>query len=355
MSVSPPPLLPASPSRRQVLRTGAAAAVVAALAACGPLRLGQPAPFTPPPVGIDDLYREDLLAAIDEALLRCSEAEDLAAEHGDLAAHLDGVLRVQRAALLTGAEAEAASTSDAGGEQPTASASSDAGGASPEPGTGDAASLVASLMTLRDLGIRAARQVSGSLARPVAAIAASAAWSSARVASLLPAAAAQLRPLPTEDEVVPTREVPEDDPPTIGAEVDFHSTIETAQRDEWFVGYVREVLAARTAGAERDAHRAASQEHRTRAQRLAEIAEEEGAPVPLREAVYPLPEALADASGAESWPDTAAHDLLVTHLALVGAAPFARRPLPILAALAEAASLGPRLAALEALPSFEEE
>src|SRR5699024_3412168 len=75
---------------------------------------------------------------------------------------------------------------------------------------------LAVLVELRDVGTLAARQISGSLARPVAAMAAHAHWSALRLQAAagegeVPAAA-------SIEEIVPTREVPETDPPSIGAE-----------------------------------------------------------------------------------------------------------------------------------------
>src|SRR5699024_8266563 len=61
-------------------------------------------------------------------------------------------------------------------------------------------------------------------------------------------------PAPTAEELVPAREVPATDPPSNGAESDYHSTIERAQLEEWYAGYLHEVLAARSEGATRQQH-----------------------------------------------------------------------------------------------------
>src|SRR5699024_6559978 len=108
----------------------------------------------------------------------------------------------------------------------------------------DLPELLAVLVRLRDLGASAARQVSGSLARPVVAIAAHTAWAVRRLGDGTGGAA----PSPTAEELVPAREVPAADPPSIGAESDYHRTIERAQLEEWYAGYLREVLAARSEG-----------------------------------------------------------------------------------------------------------
>lgn len=347
----PRPSSPVTARRSLLLAAGIGSLGVATGCARFPVRLGQPDAYTPPPPGIDDLYRVDLLDALARAIALAGSATEVRAAQAELPDLLVDALQEQRGALLTGAEAEdetsAASARDP--SSPTVMASD--GGGSPA----DAAALVASLVALRDLCVQAARQVSGSLSRPVTAIGAWTAWATARLVALLPHAASALTPLPAPEDVVPTREVPETDPPSVGAQVDFHGTLETAQTDEWYAGYVYEVLAARSGGSTREAHLAARDLHRSRAEQLASIAVEAGAPVPVRQAVYPLPSSFGDAAGIDAWPAQSGHDLLTTYLALVGAAPFAQRPLPIVVALAEATALAPHIGQLEALPSFDED
>src|SRR5699024_2034879 len=166
-------------------------------------------------------------------------------------------LPVQRTALLTGAQRE---------RELEAAEDPDPELASPPPPSDaprELVALLAVLVELRDVGTMAARQISGSLARPVAAMAAHAHWSALRLQAAagegeVPAAA-------SIEEIVPTREVPETDPPSIGAESDHHLAVETAQQQEWYAGYVHEVLAARTEDeAERSAHLESSTRHRTR-------------------------------------------------------------------------------------------
>src|SRR5690606_26429705 len=65
----PPPLL----GRRRLLRTSVLALAAGALGAgtlggCGGIALGGPEEYTPPPPGIDDLYRRDLLALLERAI-----------------------------------------------------------------------------------------------------------------------------------------------------------------------------------------------------------------------------------------------------------------------------------------------
>src|SRR5699024_3907218 len=162
-------------------------------------------------------------------------------------------------------------------------------------------------------------------------------------------------PSPTAEELVPAREVPATDPPSIGAESDYHSTIERAQLEEWYAGYLHEVLAARSEGATRQQHLDLTALHRQRAEELGEIAEQDGAPVVARQAVYAVPGGTLDEQSAARLPTLLAQGLLVDHIALVGAAPFERRPLPIAAALQEAERLGALVDRMEPLPSLEVE
>lgn len=330
--------------------------------------MGGPEPYTPPPPGIDDLYRADLLDVLDRAIAGAEaladpgsdsdpvdEAPDPpgASSDGPTGPALTGVLAMlvdalpaQRAALLTGAEAERAATA---GSDP---------GATPSPPPPDAptdtAGLVAVLVELRLLAADAARQVSGSLARPVVAIAAHSAWSARRLH--VAAAAGDVPPLRPSEEIVPSRAVPTTDPPTVGAEVDYDSTIERAQQEEWYAGYLYEVLAARTTDdGEREADLAHSDRHRARAESLAAIAEEDGAPVVPRQAVYALPGGTLDDRMAAELPRMLAEGLLVDHAALVGAAPFDRRPLSILATMQEGELLAARTDEMPPLPGLEVE
>ncbi|MCW1805201.1 ferritin-like domain-containing protein [Brachybacterium squillarum] len=336
------------PGRRAVLVAGASTGLLA-LAGCGTVRLGGPAPYTPPPPGIDDLYREDLLASLETCLAGAravAEATDPGtdAATAEVLSELVGVLPAQRDSLRTGAELEDAASAEAAGS-PTATVSPSASPAA------DAAALVAALSDLRVLCTAAARQVSGSLARPVAAIGAHVHWAALRLAAA--SGAGEVAALPATEEIVPTRTVPETDPPSIGAESDYHLTIEAAQDQEWYAGYVHEVLAARTADEERTAHEEASTLHRDRAATLAAAAEEDGAPVVERKAVYVLPVEPLDDDTAAKLPAQVAVALLDAHLALTGAAPFARRPLGIAAALAEAGVLAPLTGAMDPLPSLD--
>src|SRR5699024_9000279 len=166
-SAAPPP---AAPTRRTLLGAAGVAALLP-LVGCGRIALGGPEEYTPPPPGIDDLYRTDLLELLERALAGTEHMVGVGAGDGDpevssTLAALSSALPVQRTALLTGAEAE----DERAAEQDPAP-----GQASPPPTQdvpADLAELVAVLVRLRDLGASAARQVSGSLARPVVAIAA---------------------------------------------------------------------------------------------------------------------------------------------------------------------------------------
>ena len=334
-----------------MLRASLGALVLAPLAGCGPLALGGPEEYTPPPPGIDDLCRMDLIALLDRAIAGTAAVVEggapgnqaLSAALGTLTA----ALPVQRSALLTGAqlEKEQDAREDPGPGQTTPPAPTDA----PK----DVAALVAVLLELRDLCAAAARQVSGSLARPTAAIAAHSAWIALRLRAA--ADAGEITPSPTAEEIVPSREVPETDPPSVGAESDYHTTIERAQQEEWYAGYLEEVLAARSQEATRQGHLDRSELHRALAEQLGSIAEEDGAPVVPRQAVYALPGGTLDEQAAGGLPTLLAQGLLIDHLALVGAAPFARRPLPIAAALDAAEQLAPLVDRMDPLPSLQAE
>ena len=321
-----------------------------ALGGCGRVALGGPEEYTPPPPGIDDLYRRDLLVLLERAIAGAEDVADAspAAEEdqalaSDLAV-LVAALPVQRRALLTGAEQERESEAleDPDPAASTAPAPTDV----PE----DLAELLALLVELRDLAADSSLQVSGSLARVTSALAAHSAWIALRLRSS--SGTGEVPAAPSAEELEPRREVPETDPPSIGAEEDYRTTIERAQQEEWYAGYVHEVLAARTEGRERERHLAQTELHRARAEQLAAAAEEDGAPVVVRQAVYALPGGQLDEATAASLPATLAQGLLLDHLALTGAAPFERRPLSIAAALAEAELLAGQADSMDPLPGL---
>lgn len=322
------------------------------LAGCGPIALGGPEEYTPPPPGIDDLYRLDLLAVLDRALAG-TEAVDTGDDSSTdpaLSSAVDELrtaLPVQRTALLTGAqyekEREAPEDPMPGQSAPPA----------PPEAPQDLPGLVATVVELRDLAAAATRQVSGSLARPTLAIAAHSAWVALRLRG--GAGSEGVPDTPSAEEIVPRREVPATDPPSIGAESDYHATLERAQLEEWYAGYLHEVLAARSEDEARQQHLALTELHRGRATALGAIAEQDGAPLVQRQAVYAVPGGTLDAQLAEQLPRLLAHGLLLDHLALAGAAPFERRSLPIAAALQEAARLAALADRLEPLPGLEVE
>lgn len=337
--------------RRRVLRAALGAFLLVPLAGCGPIAVGGPAEYTPPPPGIDDLYRIDLLSLLDRAIAG-TELVVQAGSGGDPALSaalttLTTALPIQRTALLTGAQLEQ--------EQEAREDPAPGQTAPPPPADAptDIAGLVAVLLQLRDLGASAARQVSGSLARPTAAIAAHSTWIALRLQTA--AGVGELTPSPSAEEIVPSREVPTTDPPSVGAEADYHTTIQRAQQEEWYAGYLHEVLASRVEDEAREAHLERTELHRSRAAELGRIAEEDGAPVVPRQAVYAIPGGTLDAQSAGELPTLLAQGLLIDHLALVGAAPFERRPLSIAAALAVAQQLAALVDGMEPLPSLQAE
>lgn len=363
----------AAPVSRRAALVLAGAGVLAA-AGCGPVRLGQPPTYTPPPPGIDDLYRTDLLMLIDRALAAVDQlrgpgstgapsdgggASDRggASDGGgdaappvqdvriiDALAALSTSLPVQRTALLTGAQVERESEQ---AEDPDPHLDP------PPPPTDvptDMAGLVGVLVQLRDLCVDAARQVSGSLARPVCAIGAHSTWAALRLQTA--SGQGEVPAPPAAQSIEPSRPVPEQDPPSVGAESDYHSYLDTAQQEEWYAAYVHEVLAAHTEGSERQGHLTSMSAHRTRAEALYSIAEEDEAPTVARQAVYALPGGTPDPGTAAHLPTLIADALLVAHVALVGAAPFERRALSIEAALIEAGVLAGLVGRLDPLPSL---
>lgn len=351
-------------SRRAVFAL--AAGSVLGITACGPVRVGGPAEYTPPPPGIDDLYRVDLLALLDrtvastEALRDRADAGTGASDGGgepapappdvgvtDALAALSRALPVQREALLTGAQAERESEQ---AEDPDPHATT---APAPTATATDLAGLIALLVELRELCVDAARQVSGSLARPVCALGAHTAWAAAR---LNRASGQGEVPGPrVAEDIAPARAVPQQDPPSIGAESDYHQYIEAAQEQEWYTAYVHEVLAASAEGTAREDHLTAVEEHRARADALLTIAKEDGAPPVERQAVYPLPGGTLSGRSAAQLPSLLSEALLVGHVSLVGAAPFERRAVSIEAAMAEAGVLASLVGRLEPLPSLAPE
>ena len=352
-------LLPAAPvtTRRGVLRIAVGAMITLPLAGCGRVSLGGPEEYTPPPPGIDDLYRIDLLTLLHRVTAGTDhvvQALDPAAGEPALPAALTALstaLPIQRTALLTGAQLERELEAE---EDPAP------GRTTPPPPADaptDIAGLLGALEELRDLAAAAARQVSGSLARPVIAIGAHTAWIGVRLrtAAGTTGATPAPTPAPTADELAPSREVPATDPPSIGAQADYHTMIEQTQQEEWFAGYLHEVLAARVEDEARQQHLDQAELHRTRAEQLGLIAEEDHAPVVARQAVYAIPGGTLDAELAGELPTLLSQGLLVNHIALVGAAPFERRPLSLAAALTEAERLAALVDRLEPLPSLEVE
>lgn len=340
------------PRRRAVLLGGLSLGALA-LSGCDGVRVGQPAVYTPPPEGIDDLYRRDLLALLETGLGARIGADE---RSRDLVSGVQEALGQQREAMLTGAEAEdeSSASSDGGGDDGDGGSDGGAG----DGGGGDAAptdlqGLSDLLVAIRDLTTDAARQVSGSLARPMLATGVFAAWAAQRLARI--AGTEEPTAPPSAEKIEPARDVPESDPPSIGAEVDYHSSLERAQEDEWYAGYVREVLAAAESGKKRSALIALSDADRERAEQLGAFAREDGAKEVLRAAVYPLPGGGVTQELRKDEPEALALTLVEDHVILTGAAPFERRSLSIAAALDQAVLLASLRSSLSALPTLDPE
>ena len=91
-------------ARKVLARRGFLAGALAApfLAGCsGPTRIaiGGREAYTPPPPGIDEIYRTELLEAVTDLATNLAHAET----HGDFPAFLTGPLETHQRALRTGA------------------------------------------------------------------------------------------------------------------------------------------------------------------------------------------------------------------------------------------------------------
>lgn len=336
------------PSRRLVLRgtlAVPAAGLVTGLAACGPVRIGQPAPYTPPPPGIDDLYRPDVqsrLTSVAEVLTSGTAPQPLR----ELVAHLRSANAIQQEALLTGAEK---------GGKSSGSSSTSAGGASD--GGGDAVidgnALVDALEVVRDLTADACIQCSGSLSRVLAAIGAHCTWAAGRAAALLGDPGVGITPPPAADALRPTRTVPRSDPPSVGNQDDYQAYLTRTQADEWYAGYVEEVMAARADDpATRDALLTSSTGHRDRATLLAQMADADGLHAVAEEPVYPLPAGGEDPKAVQMLPGRISESLLIDWVSMVGAVPFARRAACVATAYETAAGHSRLAGSLAPLPSL---
>lgn len=336
---NPRPVVRAVPGRRQVFRLAAVVGAGGLLAGCGSIRVGQPDPYTPPPPGIDDLYLADLLESLDAALELARVGLTGPEAASGAAADIAGTLAQQRPALLTGAEAEQEESSPSSSGTPSSTGS-----------PGSAQDLVTALTQLRDLTVSASRQCSGALARPVIAIGAHTTWTMQRLAAAAGLPAPEQPPAARD--ITAERSVPQSDLPSIGAPEDYATLLGRLQEDEWFAGFALEVLAARADGKRRTALLDRVEEHRDRAAALGRMAQKAGDPVIPQEATYPLDEKLM-AEGEHRVSAVVTERLLEGHVALVGAAPFEQRPMPIAAALQAAVRLAPLQGRLDPLPSLE--
>src|SRR5690625_6329678 len=85
------------PSRRRLLMAAPGlllgAGGAAALSGCGTVRLGGPEKYTPPPPGIDDLYRTDLIALLDRAIAGTATVAEQESEDPARSADVSGADR----------------------------------------------------------------------------------------------------------------------------------------------------------------------------------------------------------------------------------------------------------------------
>ena len=325
------------PTRRSCIAVGAMGAL-SVLSGCGPVQVGQPTPQEPPAAGIDELYRRDLITSVEAAIAAVSALPAAQRGEGDLLSSL----QLQRDALRTGAEAEQSTDAQ---QSADADASDDAGGADGDPRT--AATALADLSVL---SMQAARQTSSHLASPLIAVAARARWALIRLAA--EAGLADVVPdIPAEEDMTPTRPVPATDPPDTRATSDLPALLGPLQRNELYAAYVREVLAARTADAERERLLALRDAHRERAERLAQLAAAvQGAEVVAAEPVAPLPSTIDDTASTENTLDLS---LLEQHVQLTGALAADARPLSLRASLLLAESLAGTSSTMSPVPGLE--
>ncbi|MDO5662593.1 MAG: DUF4439 domain-containing protein [Brachybacterium sp.] len=283
-------------------------------------------------------------------------------------AQLDADLTEHHRALLTGAEAEqiAEGIGEGADEEGSAPIDPDAPGtlprglpsaadAVPPPAVpGDVPGLVAALIEVRGTAAAGATQCSGRMARLLAAIACSLTFTAGRLHEVA-AVDAELPGPPEAEDIVTDREVPSTDPPLVAAREDLEAALEQVTADEWYAGYALEVLAARREDEARESLLRRSEQHRTAAARLVELAEAEDLEPVVQQPVYPLPDGGADEEVMADLPRQISLDLLPAYITLVGAATFDHRATGLDGALREAHRLAGVVGQLAALPSYDPE
>lgn len=346
---------------RTVARRTLLTASALALTGCGSSRLtvGQPTPYTPPPPGLDELVRTELVAAVAKALALVS-AFDAASISGEPAAqaaltqHAEAMRKALNAhglALRTTAENDRADGTFAPPAAAT-TAARDTARSHPDKLPGQ---IGTALADLRDAHARGALQVSDTLARVLASAGTWTTWALTRFTTL----AGQLgvtnttASAPTGGALSPTRKVPANDPPTAAGTDQIRSLLPAAQENEYFAAYVFEVIAAhRTGPAQKDAL-TESDGHASRAEKYGDV----GAGLKLdpvaRAAGYPLPFTTPSESALAGLEAQVTLASLTDAIALTGAAPFAKRAVFVETWLGEAPRYANLAATFEALPALK--
>lgn len=316
--------MPRTLSRRFLLATP-----VLILAGCGSqagqLAVGQPSAYTPPPPGIDDLFRADAISLTARALGACVQVEahvtsvkdEPGAQMQSFVSQARKALSAQGHALRTGAEDEKAGGTFA--PQPPASPADSAGAG--------LTFLAEALTSLRETHAFATLQVSAPLAQVTAAAGAWCAWALARVSIVAQEAKITLTipPAPTAKQLVPQREVPATDPPTEASLEEFRSGLASAAENEFYASYAYEVIAAHRVGAAREKASAAALTHSKRGELYASTGEEIGAAPVERKAGYPLPFSDPTASQLADLQRTLVLTSLTDACQLSATAPFEQR------------------------------
>lgn len=335
--------------RRSVL-----AAAPLLLTGCGTgLRVGQPAPYSPPPPGIDELVRRDATVATARALGFAQALDAAAAVPGNPAVAKNLTLLVEQSRRCLVEQGRALRTT---AENQKHGDAFDAATPSPSPAHPREAfaGFGASLAQLRDLYALASLQTSAPFARLCAAAGSWAAWATRRhqmIASALSVHAPNA-PLPSDDALVPAREVPASDPPKAAPADEAKKLLPGAQENCYFAAYALEVIAAHSSGAARATAVAKSKAYAAKGATLGAVAQSLSLEPVARAAGYPLsfrPENPGERSRAEAHFARAAR---ADGIALTAALGFNHRAAAVSHWLWASHSCADYEASLEALPAL---
>lgn len=342
------------PTQKVLARRGflVAAITAPALAGCSGQRriaIGEREAYTPPPPGIDEIYRTDLLQSVTDFASNLAKTES----RGDFPSFLAAALTTHQRALRTGAEQEETASAEAKESSRTTAASAAPGSSSKMPAEKAMAESARSLAALRDLYAQAAIQVSGDFADLCASGAAWAEWAASRLAHRAHEAKIEGVSGPEQfTDAEPSREVPKIDPPEPAEASLIEVPLQRAQEDENFAAYALEVAATRVEKERRDSYVKAARSHAARAEEFGKVSERLGFEPVAREAGYALPRPLDAKKAAEMRIDITSRSL-ANAVELVGLAPFGERAPFLFAALESAKSLEPLHERLAPFPGID--